>query len=489
MRSRSTILFSILITLTVGLFLLDLAVGAVNIPIRDVWAALTGGNCSRATEKIVLNIRLIKAIVALLAGAALSVSGLQMQTLFRNPLAGPYVLGISSGASLGVALVVLAGIGSSIGIAGAAWVGAAVVLLVITAVGQRIKDIMVILILGMMFSSGVGAVVQILQYLSKEESLKAFVIWTMGALGDVTSGQLLILVPSVFAGLLLAVLTIKPLNLLLFGEEYAVTMGLNIRRSRSLLFLSTTLLAGTITAFCGPYVLGISSGASLGVALVVLAGIGSSIGIAGAAWVGAAVVLLVITAVGQRIKDIMVILILGMMFSSGVGAVVQILQYLSKEESLKAFVIWTMGALGDVTSGQLLILVPSVFAGLLLAVLTIKPLNLLLFGEEYAVTMGLNIRRSRSLLFLSTTLLAGTITAFCGPIGFIGLAMPHVTRMLFQNSDHHVLLPGTILSGASILLLCDIISKIFTLPINAITALLGIPIVVWVVLRNKSITA
>lgn len=159
MRSRSTILFSILITLTVGLFLLDLAVGAVNIPIRDVWAALTGGNCSRATKKIVLNIRLIKAIVALLAGAALSVSGLQMQTLFRNPLAGPYVLGISSGASLGVALVVLAGIGSSIGIAGAAWVGAAVVLLVITAVGQRIKDIMVILILGMMFSSGVGAVV------------------------------------------------------------------------------------------------------------------------------------------------------------------------------------------------------------------------------------------------------------------------------------------------------------------------------------------
>ena len=162
MRSRSTILFSILITLTVGLFLLDLAVGAVNIPIRDVWAALTGGDCPRATEKIVLNIRLIKAIVALLAGAALSVSGLQMQTLFRNPLAGPYVLGISSGASLGVALValvVLAGIGSSIGIAGAAWVGAAVVLLVITAVGQRIKDIMVILILGMMFSSGVGAVV------------------------------------------------------------------------------------------------------------------------------------------------------------------------------------------------------------------------------------------------------------------------------------------------------------------------------------------
>ena len=314
-----------MITLTVSLFLLDLAVGAVNIPVRDVWAALTGGDCPPATKKIVLNIRLIKAVVALLAGASLSVSGLQMQTLFRNPLAGPYVLGISSGASLGVALVVLAGVGSSIGIAGAAWTGAATVLIVITAVGCRIKDIMVILILGMMFSSGVGAVVQILQYFSHEESLKAFVIWTMGSLGDVTLPQL-------------------------------------------------TLLA------------------------------------------------------------------------------------------------------------------PSVAVGLLLAVLTIKPLNLLLFGEEYAVTMGLDIRRSRGLLFLSTTLLAGTITAFCGPIGFIGLAIPHVTRMLFQNSDHRVLLPGTTLSGASILLLCDVISKIFTLPINAITALLGIPIVVWVVLRNKSIT-
>lgn len=326
MRSRSAILFAMLAALTLFLFLLDLAVGAVAVPLGDVWAALTGGDCPRATAKIILNIRLIKAVVALLAGAALSVSGLQMQTLFRNPLAGPYVLGISSGASLGVALVVLAGFGSSIGIAGAAWLGAALVLVVIAAVGHRIKDIMVILILGMMFSSGVGAIVQILQYLSKEESLKAFVIWTMGSLGDVTFDQLAVLVPPIIAGLLLAVVTIKPLNLLLFGEEYAVTMGLNIRRSRGLLFLSTTLLAGTVTAFCGP-------------------------------------------------------------------------------------------------------------------------------------------------------------------IGFIGLAMPHVTRMLFRNSDHRVLVPGTVLSGAAVLLLCDLVSKMFTLPINAITALLGIPIVVWVVLRNKSVTA
>ena len=326
MRSRSAILFAMLAALTLFLFLLDLALGAVAVPLGDVWAALTGGDCPRATAKIILNIRLIKAVVALLAGAALSVSGLQMQTLFRNPLAGPYVLGISSGASLGVALVVLAGVGSSIGIAGAAWLGAAIVLVVIAAVGHRIKDIMVILILGMMFSSGIGAVVQILQYVANDESLKMFVIWTMGSLGDVTFNQLAVLIPSIIAGLLLAVITIKPLNLLLFGEEYAVTMGLNVRRSRGLLFLSTTLLAGTVTAFCGP-------------------------------------------------------------------------------------------------------------------------------------------------------------------IGFIGLAMPHVTRMLFRNRDHRVLVPGTVLSGASVLLLCDLVSKLFTLPINAITALLGIPIVVWVVLRNKSVTA
>lgn len=222
-------------------------------------------------------------------------------------------------------------------------------------------------------------------------------------------------------------------------------------------------------------------------AFVVLAGVASSLGIVGAAWAGAATVLAVIAAVGRRIKDIMVILILGMMFSSGVGAVVQILQYLSNEDSLKAFVIWTMGSLGDVTAVQLAVLVPSVAAGLVLAVFSVKSLNLLLFGEEYAVTMGLDLKRSRALLFVSTTLLAGSVTAFCGPVGFIGLAMPHAARMLFRSADHKVLLPAAALVGAAVLLLCDIVSKTLVLPVNAITALLGIPIVVWVVLRNKTL--
>lgn len=235
----------------------------------------------------------------------------------------------------------------------------------------------------------------------------------------------------------------------------------------------------------GPYVLGISSGASIGVAIIVLAGVGSSLGIAGAAWIGAAAVLLLTAAVSARVKDIMVILILGMMFSSGVSAIVQILQYLSKEEALKSFVVWTMGSLGQVSWTQMAVLAPSVAVGLLMAFAVVKPLNLLLLGQDYAVSMGLDIRRSRLLIFTSTTLLAGTVTAFCGPIGFIGLAIPHLTRMMLRTANHLVLMPATMLTGAAVMLVCDIFSKLYTLPINAITALIGIPIVIWVVIKSR----
>ena len=333
MKHRSTTLFIVLSLLLVVLFILDLLVGSVHIPLRDIFAAMFSGDVAPSTRLIVLDIRLIKAIVAILTGMALSVSGLQMQTLFRNPLAGPYVLGISSGASLGVALFIL-----------------------------------------------------------------------------------------------------------------------------------------------GMPLLGIATNSTI-----------SSIGTAGAAWLGSALILTFVASVSTRIKDIMVILILGMMISSGVSAVVQILQYLSNEEALKSFVIWTMGSLGDVTTNQLHLMLPTVLMGLMLSIAVIKPLNLLLLGEQYARTMGLNVRRSRYLIFLSTTLLAGTVTAFCGPIGFVGLAIPHIARMLFCNADHRVLLPASALCGAVTLLICDIVSKWLTLPINTITALLGIPVVIWVVIRNRTI--
>lgn len=241
----------------------------------------------------------------------------------------------------------------------------------------------------------------------------------------------------------------------------------------------------------GPYVLGVSSGASLGVALLLLTpltagGLLTGLGVAGAAWIGSAAVLTAVAIAAQRVKNIMAILILGMMVSSGVSAIVQILQYLSSEESLKSYVVWTMGSLSEVTATELWVMAIACAIGLALAVMAIKPLNLLLLGEEYARTMGLHIQRSRAIIFASTTLLAGTVTAFCGPIGFIGLAMPHITRMLFATADHRTLLPATILTSMAALLACDLISKTLTLPVNAITSLLGIPVVIAIVLRVKS---
>ena len=331
--TRNRLLFIFLSLLCVALFVLDLTLGSTDIALGDVWAALTGGEVDGVVRDIVLKIRLTKAVVAVAAGAALAASGLAMQTLFRNPLAGPYVLGVSSGASLGVALFLL-----------------------------------------------------------------------------------------------------------------------------------------------GAPLLGVAGGSMM-----------QTVGLAGAAWIGSALILTMVLAVSRRIKDIMVILILGMMFSSAVDSVVQILQYLSNEAALKAFVVWTMGSLGDVTGRELALMLPVVAVGLALSVAAIKPLNLLLLGENYARTMGLDVRRSRVLILSATVLLAGTVTAFCGPIGFIGLAVPHVARMVFVSADHRTLMPASMLIGAVVLLLCDLISKQLGFPVNTVTALLGIPIVVLVVVRKKSL--
>jgi iron complex transport system permease protein len=327
---RTTILFALLATLCVVLFVVDIAVGSVAISFSDILNVLLGKG-SAEMRSILLDIRLVRALTAILAGASLSVSGLQMQVLFRNPLAGPYVLGVSAGASFGVALFVL---------------------------GAPLFDVVI----------------------------------------------------------------------------------------------SPTL---------------------------------QSLGTAGAAWIGSAVVLLLVVALSRRIKDIMVMLILGIMLSSGVGALVEILQYFSSETSLKSYVVWTMGSLGDVTANQLALITPIVVVGLIMAVATIKPMNMLLAGERYAASMGLNISRTRTLVLTATTLLAGTVTAFCGPIGFVGIAVPHIARMVFRSADHRILLPGTILAGVVMLLAGDIVAKYFALPINTITALMGIPIVIYIVTRKR----
>lgn len=329
-------LFFSLSIIMLALLVFDLLLGSVNIPMLEVIRILSGSGSSEVWNTIVMEFRVPKTIAAVLAGSALSVSGLQMQTVFRNPLAGPYVLGISSGASLGVAIMVLG----------------------ISALG----------------------------------------------VGNIT---------------------------------------------------------GLFTSFS----------------------------IAGAAWIGSFLVLLIILTVSVRVKDIMTILILGMMFGSAASALVSVLQYFSNESMLRAFVIWTMGSLSSVAGMQLWVFAAATALGLLLSIFSIRVLNVMLLGESYSRSVGLNITMARAIIFVSTSLLAGSVTAFCGPIGFIGIAVPHVARMIFRTSNHMVLLPGVIIIGSLVMLLCDIVSQLpgldITLPLNSVAALLGIPIVIYVVFKNQ----
>lgn len=329
----------ILLTLVAGLlFVWDLAYGPVPIPLKDVFSSISGGEASKSTwEYIIQNYRLPKAITAVLAGIGLSVSGLLMQTLFRNPLAGPDVLGLSSGSSLSVAFVVM----------------------------------------------GAG------------------------------------LIPGV---------------------------------------LSTWML--------------------------------SSYGIILASCAGSFAVLLAVLAVSQRMRDTMGILIVGLMFGSFASAIVSILTYFSTAEQLQKYTFWAMGNLGNLSWLSVLILTVCAVLGLLVAVFCIKPLDALLLGENYAKSLGLNYRRTQFTIIAATSILTGSITAFAGPIAFIGLTVPHMVKLLFRTSDHKTLFSATMLLGAIVLLVCDILCQFpgsdVTLPINAITSLIGAPVVIWLLLRKRT---
>lgn len=320
------------------LFVINISLGSVSIPVKDVFRSLTGGTTSKETwEYIIINYRLPKATAAILVGMGLSISGLLMQTLFRNPLAGPYVLGLSSGASLGVATVIL---------------GAA-------------------------------------------------------------------LLPP---------------------------------------FLATLLL--------------------------------SSYGIILASSLGSFTVLLAVLAVSHRLRDTMAILIVGLMFGSLTSAIVGTLTYFSTAEQLQKFTFWSLGNLGNLSWTSISLLSICVAIGLLLSLFSIKPLNSLLLGENYAKSLGLNYKKSRLIIIFATSILAGSITAFAGPIAFIGLAVPHIAKLVFQTSNHTILFWSTILFGAIIMLICDSISQLpgsdFTLPINAVTSIFGAPIVIWLLIRKKT---
>lgn len=336
-NKRNSILFTTLIIAAFALFIVNISLGSISIPLKDVFKSLTGAEASKESwQYIILNYRLPKAITAVLVGMGLATSGLLMQTLFRNPLAGPYVLGLSSGASLGVATIIL------------------------------------------------GA----------------------------------------------------------------------------------SILPASISAF-----------------------LLSSYGIVLASSSGSFLVLLAVLAVSYRLKDTMAILIVGLMFGSLTSAVVNTLTYFSTAEELQKFTFWSLGSLGNLSWTAITILFIAVLIGLTLSLVSIKSLDALLLGENYAKSMGLNYKKSRLLIILATSVMAGSITAFAGPIAFIGLAVPHIAKLVFQTSNHKVLFWSTLLFGAIIMLICDSISQVpgkdFSLPINAVTSLFGAPIVIWLLVRKK----
>ncbi|MDQ3394417.1 MAG: iron ABC transporter permease [Bacteroidota bacterium] len=252
----------------------------------------------------------------------------------------------------------------------------------------------------------------------------------------------------------------------------------------------------------GPFVLGISSGASLGVAILVMAGFNISFMyfdlnfmgnwlIVLAATVGASLVLIFVVLISLRVKDSMALLIIGLMFGSATGALVGVLQFFSDARQIQAYLIWTFGNLGGMNWDELWVFIPAVFSGLLISFFLIKHMNALLLGENYARSMGLNMNKVRIWIILSTSLLAGTITAFCGPIAFVGIAVPHLARLLFNSADHKILLPATLLMGGILMLVCDSIAQMpgsdYTLPINAITSLLGAPLVIWLIIKKRNL--
>jgi len=331
MKSRSFILFLTLSLLTLGLFLADLAWGSIHISVREILSVFVGKGANGINNEILLNFRLPKAITAILAGASLSVAGLMMQTLFRNSLADPYILGVSSGASLGVALVMMAA-------------------------------------------------------------------------------------------------TILPV------------------------------------AF-------VSSGWALIVAAII----------------GASVVLVLVVGVSFKVHNAVSLLIVGLMFGTIAGSLVSVLQNFSNPDAIKLFIMWTFGSLSAVTWNYMQVLLPVVVIGLGMAFFLQKRLDGLLLGENYARGLGISIVRTRFMIVVATGLLAGGITAFTGPIAFVGVAIPHIARGLFHTASHKILLPATILCGASLLLVCDIITQIptYTLPINTVSALFGAPIIIWIIIKKR----
>ena len=242
----------------------------------------------------------------------------------------------------------------------------------------------------------------------------------------------------------------------------------------------------------GPYTLGVSSGASLGVALLTMMSVFSiqlsAVSIPVAAVIGATLVLLLVLAVSRRVTNNVSLLIVGMMFGSIAGALVSLMQNFANPDALKLFIVWTLGSLSSVGWSDMSMLVPILLIGTLFVLLSLKPLNGLMLGEDYARGLGIHVPRTRFYIVLATGLLAGGVTAFCGPIAFIGVAVPHIARGIFSTSNHRITIPASALIGACLLLICDILCSltVYPLPISTVSALFGAPVIIWIILKNKN---
>ena len=237
----------------------------------------------------------------------------------------------------------------------------------------------------------------------------------------------------------------------------------------------------------GPYTLGVSSGASLGVAFLTMWSSTLIMLLPVAACIGATLVLLLVLAVSRKVTGNVSLLIVGMMFGSIAGALVSLLQNFANPDALKLFIVWTLGSLSSVGWSDMQMMIPILLTGALFVLLALKPLNGLLLGEDYARGLGIHVERTRLYIVLATGLLAGGVTAFCGPIAFIGVAVPHIARGIFRTSNHRVTVPASALIGACLLLVCDVLCSLFTypLPISTVSALFGAPVIIWIVLKGR----
>ena len=317
---------------------------------------------------------------------------------------------------------------------------------------------------------------------------------------NISLGSVAIPIKEVVKGIFLQEMSKESWEIILWNFRFpkaftAILVGIGLSMSG---LLMQTLFRNPLA---GPYVLGLSSGASLGVAFVIL-GSGvlpifistfflSSYGLVLASSLGSFLVLMAVLIVSQKLKDTMAILIVGLMFGSFTSAIVSVLSYFTTAEKLQKFTFWSMGSISNLSWNEISLLTVFVSIGIGISFLVIKPLNALLLGEKYAQSIGINYKKTRFIIILATSILAGSITAFAGPIAFIGLAVPHMTKLVFQTSNHFILFWGTLLIGAIVMLLCDTIAQVpgndITLPINAITSVIGAPIVIWLLVRKKRV--